>query len=57
MKTALSRILEFFVGQDRSKQNALVHRSYCICGALKPEAEGREPEASLEKSSRPQRAQ
>ena len=57
MKTALSRILEFFVGQDRSKENALVHRSYCICGALKPEAEGREPEASLEKSSRPQRAQ
>jgi hypothetical protein len=54
MKAALSRILEFFVGHDRREKNHPVHRSYCICGALKPEGEGREGEASLKTSSRPQ---
>jgi hypothetical protein len=54
MKTALSRILEFFVGHDRREQNHPVNRSYCICGALKREAEGRERETSLKTSSRPQ---
>jgi hypothetical protein len=54
MKAALSRILEFFAGHDRRGKNNRVHRSYCICGALKPEGEGREDEASLKTSSRPQ---
>src|SRR5208337_4639249 len=39
MKTALSRMLEFFVGHDRRENNNPVHRSYCVCGALKPEVE------------------
>jgi hypothetical protein len=36
MKTALSRILEFFVGHDRREKNNPAHRDYCICGAPKP---------------------
>jgi hypothetical protein len=54
MKTALSRILEFFVGHDRREQDHPLNRSYCICGAFKPEAEGRQREASSKTPSRPQ---
>lgn len=53
MKAALSKIVELFVGPDRREKNNPAHRSYCICGALKPEDEGREREASLKTSSRP----
>jgi len=35
MKAALSRILEFFAGHGRRETDI---NSYCICGALKPEA-------------------
>jgi hypothetical protein len=54
MKAALSRILEFFVSYDRREKSHPVLRSYCICGALKPDGEGRKREASLKTSSRPQ---
>jgi hypothetical protein len=35
MKAALSRILEFFVGHGRGGTDT---NSYCVCGALKPQA-------------------
>jgi len=35
MKAALSRILEFFFGDDGLEKNSPVHRDYCVCGALK----------------------
>jgi hypothetical protein len=54
MKAALSRMIEFFVGNHRRQKNRPVHRSYCICGALKPQGEGREGEVSLKTSRRPQ---
>ena len=53
MKTALSRILEFFAGHDRREKNNPVHRDYCICGAPKPEeARRRKREPSLKTESR-----
>lgn len=47
MKAALSRILEIFVSHDRREKRGPVHRSYCICGALKPEVEGPKRESLL----------
>jgi len=35
MKTAVSRLLEFFFGHNRREKNSPVHRDYCVCGALK----------------------
>jgi hypothetical protein len=52
MKKALSRILEFIAGHDRRKQNNPVPRSYCICGALKPEVGGQKRGSSLKTESR-----
>jgi hypothetical protein len=54
MKTALSRILEFFARHDRREQNDPVQHTYCICGALKPEAKRPEREASFKTERRPQ---
>jgi hypothetical protein len=56
MKTALSRILESFVGHDRREKNNPVYRDYCICGAPKlEEARRRKREPSLKTDSRLQR--
>jgi hypothetical protein len=54
MKAALSRILEFLAGHDRRGKSDREHRSYCICGAIKPEGKGQEGEMSLKTSSRQQ---
>jgi hypothetical protein len=48
MKTALSRILQFLVGRDRRENDPQAHHTYCACGALKPDTEARELEASPE---------
>jgi hypothetical protein len=57
MKTALSRILEFFVGHDRPEGNNPAYRDYCICGAPKPEeARGRKREPSFKAQSHPAKA-
>ena len=53
IKQALSKILEFLVGHERRQGNNSVHRSYCICGALKPEVERREHEVSTKTKSSP----
>lgn len=53
MKTALSRMFELFAGHDRSKKRNPTDRSYCVCGALKPQAEKEKREASLKTESRP----
>jgi hypothetical protein len=52
MKTAVSKILAFFAGHDRREKNYPIPRSYCICGALKPEVVSPRPEASLKTESR-----
>jgi hypothetical protein len=55
MKTALSRIFEFFAGHDRREKKTPEQRNYCICGAFKSDTEKQERWASSKTESRPQR--
>jgi hypothetical protein len=48
MKKPLLKVLCFFVGREQGEKNNSVGRSYCVCGALKPEAGRKERELSLE---------
>ena len=52
MKAAFSKILRFFVSSGPGSKVNGGNRSYCICGALKPEAETKEPEAQLKTERR-----
>jgi hypothetical protein len=54
MKNALLKMLSFFVGREQGEKNHPVGRSYCVCGALKPEVGGKERESSLKMHGRSQ---
>jgi hypothetical protein len=53
MKNALLKMLSFFVGREQGEKNP-VGRSYCVCGALKPEVGRKERESSLKMQGRSQ---
>jgi hypothetical protein len=53
MKKPLLKMLSFFVGREQSEKNDPVGRSYCVCGALKPEGR-KERESSLKMERRSQ---
>jgi hypothetical protein len=54
MKNPLLRMLSFFVGREQGEKNDPVGRSYCVCGALKPEAGRKESESSIKMQGRSQ---
>jgi hypothetical protein len=54
MKKPLLKMLSFFVGREQGEKNDPVGRSYCVCGALKPEAGGKERESSWKMQGRQQ---
>jgi len=54
MKKPLLKMLSFFVGRGQGEKNNPVGRSYCVCGALKPEAGRKEREPSLKMQGRQQ---
>jgi hypothetical protein len=54
MKKPLLKMLSFFVGREQGEKNDPVGRSYCVCGALKPEVGRKERESSLKMQGRSQ---
>jgi hypothetical protein len=54
MKKPLLKMLSFFVGRELGEKTDPVGRSYCVCGALKPEVGRKERESSLKMQGRSQ---